>query len=61
MKQKGTKSDRNTGSFRRYKGLSPEQRADAAVRFVREQVHPKLGDALGKAPSKEEQEDLLGM
>lgn len=37
------------------------RRADAAIAFVREKIHPKIKlSHLGRVPSKEEQE-LLGM
>lgn len=44
------------------KSLEASKRADAAIAFVREKIHPNLEPGqLGRAPSKKEQEELLGM
>jgi len=44
------------------KNLEASKRADAAIAFVREKIHPQLEPSqFGHVPSKEEQEDLLGM
>lgn len=44
------------------KSLEASKRADAAIELVRESIHPAFDlDVLGKAPSKQEQEELLGM
>ncbi len=38
------------------------KRADAAIAFVREKIHPLIKPSqLGRVPSKKEQEEMLGM
>lgn len=42
--------------------LEANERADAAIAFVRDHVHPLLEDRYrADPPSKSEQEDMLGM
>ncbi len=44
------------------KSLSANRRAEAAIAYVRDHIHPKVDPAyLGRAPTKEEQEEMLGM
>ena len=44
------------------KSLDASRRAEAAITLVRERLHPAIdSEHLGKAPSKQEQEELLGM
>lgn len=44
------------------KSLDATRRAEAAIALVRSRIHPAIEPGrLGKAPSKQEQEDLLGM
>ncbi len=44
------------------KSLDASKRAEAAIALVRERLHPTIEpEHLGKAPSKSEQEELLGM
>ena len=44
------------------KSLSANKRADAAIAFVRDKIHPLIEPSqLGRVPSKEEQEEMLGM
>lgn len=44
------------------KSVAASKRADAAIAFVREKIHPQLEPSqFGRVPSKEEQEELLGM
>jgi hypothetical protein len=44
------------------KSLGASKRAEAAVKLARERLHPAIDpEHLGRAPSKEEQEELLGM
>ena len=42
------------------KSLEADARADAAIRLVEERLHPLIESDLGEAPSKAEQEALLG-
>lgn len=42
------------------KSLEASARADAAIRFARERIHPTIpAEQLGEAPSKREREELL--
>ena len=44
------------------RSLSANRRAEAAIAYVRDYIHPKIDPAyLGRAPTKEEQEEMLGM
>ena len=44
------------------KSLDASKRAEAATVLVRERLHPMIElEHLGRAPSKREQEELLGM
>ncbi len=44
------------------KSLSASKRAEAAIALARDRLHPAIDPKhLGRAPSKKEQEDLLGM
>jgi hypothetical protein len=44
------------------RSLDANKRAEAAIRLVREDLHPIFEPShLGKAPSKREQEELLGL
>ncbi len=44
------------------KSLAASKRAESAIAIARERLHPTiLPEHLGRAPSKEEQERLLGM
>lgn len=44
------------------KNLSANKRADAAIAFVRDKIHPQINPSqLGRVPNKEEQEEMLGM
>ncbi len=58
-----SKTDAVTHALELYlKSLEASKRADAAIAFVREKIHPNLEPGqLGRAPSKKEQEELLGM
>lgn len=58
-----SKTDAVTHALELYlKSLSANKRADAAIAFVRDKLHPQLKPGqLGRAPSKAEQEELLGM
>ena len=42
--------------------LSANRRAEAAIAYVKDHIHPKIDPVyLGRAPTKEEQEEMLGM
>lgn len=42
------------------KSLGASRRAEAAIRFARERIHPTIpAEQLGRAPSKREREELL--
>ena len=44
------------------KSLEADKRAEAAIRLIKERIHPYISpEYQGRAPSKEEQEELLGM
>ncbi len=44
------------------KSIDASKRAEAAITLVRELLHPTIEpEHLGRAPSKREQEELLGM
>jgi len=44
------------------KSLEADKSAEAAIRLIKEKIHPYiLPEYRGKSPSKEEQEELLGM
>ena len=59
---KESKTDAVTHALTVYLKLEASKRADAATKFVREKIHPNLEPGqLGHAPSKKEQEELLGM
>ena len=58
-----SKTDAVTRALALYlKSLEASKRADAAIAYVREKIHPKIETShLGRVPSKEEQEELLGI
>lgn len=58
-----SKTDAVTRALALYlKSLEASKRADAAIAYVKERIHPNLEPGqLGRAPSKKEQEELLGM
>lgn len=58
-----SKTDAVTRALALYlKSLEASKRADAAIAYVRERIHPNLEPGqLGRAPSKKEQEELLGV
>ena len=59
---KESKTDALTHALTLYLNLEASKRADAAIAFVRKKIHPNLeAGQLGRAPSKKEQEELLGM
>ena len=58
-----SKTDAVTHALELYlRSVSANRRAEAAIAYVRDHIHPKIDPAyLGRAPSKEEQEEMLGM
>lgn len=58
-----SKTDAVTRALELYlKSLTASRRADAAIAFVSEKIHPKIEPSqLGRVPSKEEQEEMLEM